>query len=598
LHRAYAGVTEGALASYIPELAKANPEWFGICLVTATGAVYEVGDFLQPFTIQSISKPFVYGLALEDHGRNFVLNKVSTEPTGDAFNSISLEPVTGRPRNPMINAGAIATTSLIEGKSGPARLKRLLETFSRYAGRPLLLDDPVYRSESETGHRNRAIGHLLRNFGILHSDPNPDVELYFQQCSISVTARDLGVMAATLANRGQNPLTGKQALRGEYVESVLSVMASCGMYDSAGEWIYKVGIPAKSGVSGGILAVLPGQMGIGVFSPLLDARGNSVRGIQVCDAISRHCDLHVFNRTGVGRSTIRLQFSGADLGSSRLRSPAAAQQLLHAAAGIKVYQLQGYLNFSTAETVVRTVMENLASTDHLILDFKRVLGLNESACHLLYQLTIKLSDQGRSVLYSHSRKLPLIQRFFKVKLGPAYESRFQAFEENDLALEWCENRILSQNQPFPGVGETALLADYELFEGFEPAEIAVVERVLKRQEYGVGQILIRAGDVAGEMFFLVRGQVSVFSPLASDGPKRIATFTPGMVFGEMAAIDRAPRSATIQADSAVVCDLLSLESYDQLSDTHPGIKIKLLQNLNRCLCRRLRTTNRKLSVYD
>ena len=209
LHREHAGVTEGKVATYIPELAKADPKWFGICLVTANGAVYEAGDTRQPFTIQSISKPFVYGLALEDNGRAPVFEKVGVEPTGDAFNSISLDPATGRPRNPMINAGAIATAGLIAGKSPETRLKRLLEMFGLYAGRELSLDDAVYRSESETGHRNRAIGHMLRNFDILTSDPTPVVELYFQQCSIAVTCRDLGVMAATLANRGVNPVTGK-----------------------------------------------------------------------------------------------------------------------------------------------------------------------------------------------------------------------------------------------------------------------------------------------------------------------------------------------------------------------------------------------------
>jgi len=167
----FAKVNDGRVATYIPELAKANPDWFGICVVTATGQVYEVGDARQPFTIQSISKPFVYGQALEDNGRQQVLTKVGMEPTGDAFNSISLEPGTGRPRNPMINAGAIAVTALIEGKSHRTRLRRLLEMFGNYAGRPVTVDEKVYRSESDTGHRNRAIGHMLRNFDILTSEP-------------------------------------------------------------------------------------------------------------------------------------------------------------------------------------------------------------------------------------------------------------------------------------------------------------------------------------------------------------------------------------------------------------------------------------------
>src|SRR5262245_36457257 len=224
LHQKYAGLQEGTVATYIPELAKADPNWFGICLVTVAGTRYEAGDSRQQFTIQSISKPFVYGLALEDNTRADVLTKVGVEPTGDAFNSISLDPTTGRPRNPMINAGAIATTGLIAGRTPAIRLSRILKTFSLCAGRELAVDENVYRSESETGHRNRAIGHMLRNFDILADDPMGSVELYFKQCSILVHCRDLAVMAATLANRGLNPVTGEQALRGEYVESVLSVM--------------------------------------------------------------------------------------------------------------------------------------------------------------------------------------------------------------------------------------------------------------------------------------------------------------------------------------------------------------------------------------
>src|SRR6266550_5237779 len=359
LHTDFSRVTEGKVATYIPELAKADPNWFGISLATLNGAVYEVGESTQPFTVQSISKPFVYGLALEDHGRADVLARVGLEPTGDAFNSISLDPGTGRPRNPMINAGAIATAGLISGKSPETRLKRLMEMMGTYAGHELALDEAVYRSESQTGHRNRAIGHMLRNFNMIDGDPTPVVELYFQQCSISVNCRDLALMAATLANRGVNPITGKRAIRGEYVENVLSVMGSCGMYDFAGEWIYKIGMPAKSGVSGGIIAILPGQLGIGVFSPPLDSRGNSVRGIGVCNELSRTLDLHLFNRPSPDRSVIRLRFTGAEFNSSRVRTPQEGQALREFGAGIKVYELQGNLTFATVELVIREILDGL-----------------------------------------------------------------------------------------------------------------------------------------------------------------------------------------------------------------------------------------------
>ena len=598
LHREFAAVKDGAVATYIPELAKADPNWFGICLVTASGAIYEVGDSRQPFTIQSISKPFVYGLALEDNGRTEVLKKIGMEPTGDAFNSISLEPGTGRPRNPMINAGAIATTSLIAGKSVSTRRQRLLDLFSLYTGRNVTIDEAIYRSESETGHRNRAIGHMLRNFDILTSDPIPSVELYFQQCSASVTARDLGIMAATLANHGVNPVTGKQAIRGEYVESVLSVMGSCGMYDYAGEWIYKIGMPAKSGVAGGIIAVLPGQLGIGIFSPPLDVHGNSVRGIKVCDAISRNFDLHMLNRPSIGKSTIRLKFTGAELNSSRVRTPEEIAALHESGGGIKVYQLQGNLMFTTAEAVLRDVMENFNATQFLILDFKRVLTLNESACRMFYELLQKLSAAGKPVLFTHTARITLLRRYMKLKLGKRFEKKFQPFDDNDLALEWCENRLLEKILPPARTGRRAKVAEYELCKHFTAPELKIFTSFLTRQTYKAGETIIHIGDAAKEIFLLARGSVSVIIPQDNGGRRRLATFSAGMVFGEMAAIDHSPRSAIIVADTDVECDVLSLENFERLGVCHPSPKIKLLKNLTLSLCRRLRKANRELSLFD
>jgi len=598
LHREFAGVTEGKVATYIPELAKADPNWFGICLVTATGHVYEAGDSRLPFTIQSISKPFVYGLALEDHGRQHVLAKISTEPTGDAFNSISLEPGTGRPRNPMINAGAIATTSLVAGRTPQIRLRRLMEMFGLYAGRDLVLDEAVYRSESETGHRNRAIGYMLRNFDILTSDPIPAVELYFQQCSISVTARDLAIMAATLSNRGINPLTGKQAIRGEYVESVLSVMGSCGMYDFAGEWIYSIGMPAKSGVAGGIIAVLPGQLGIGVFSPPLDSHGNSVRGFRVCDSLSRHCDLHLFNRPSIGNSSIRMKFTAADLSSHRVRTQEENQALHLHGNGVRIYQLQGNLTFATAEGVVRDIIDNVDAIQHVIMDLKRVLTINESACRLFYETLKKLFDLGKPMLFTHAERFSLLRQYMKAKSGARCQELFRCLDDNDLALEWCENRVLETTLPQRKVDQTVTVQHYELFQNFTPEELALIAPLLRRRGVQKGEVIIHAGDEAREMLFLARGSVSVFVALESGGRKRLATFSPGMVFGEMALLDRAPRSATVVADVETECDLLGLDDFERLSASHPNVKIKLLENLSLILSRRLRKANRELSLFD
>jgi len=296
LYDKYKSLMDGRLANYIPELAKADPNWFGICVVTVDGQVYEVGDYEQLFTIQSISKAFVYGLALEEHGRDYVLTKVGVEPTGDAFNSIiQLEESSKRPYNPMVNAGAIATTSLIKGSSPSERLNCLLSMFERYVGHNLFIDMPVFLSERTTGHRNRAMAHLMLNFGMIDEKIDEALDLYFQQCSVMVNCRDLATMAATLANCGINPITQQRAVEARYIRDILTVMYTCGMYNVAGQWAYKVGLPAKSGVSGGIIVVVPQKMGIAVFSPPLDSHGSSVRGLRVCEDLSERIGLHMFD---------------------------------------------------------------------------------------------------------------------------------------------------------------------------------------------------------------------------------------------------------------------------------------------------------------
>jgi glutaminase len=295
LYETYQPCTDGQVASYIPELAKADPNCFGIAIATMDGQVFTVGDVGQPFTLQSISKVFTYGLALEDRGREVLLSKVGVEPTGDQFNSIiRLDENSKRPDNPMVNAGAIATTSLIQGSDMTDRLKRILAMFERYVGHDLFIDMPMFLSERATGDRNRALAYLMRHFGMIDGDIDAALDLYFQQCSVMVNCSDLALMAATVANHGVHPISQQQAIQPQYVRDLLSVMYTCGMYDFSGEWAHRVGVPAKSGVSGGIIAVIPNRLGIAVFSPPLDERGNSVRGIKVCEALSQELDLHIF----------------------------------------------------------------------------------------------------------------------------------------------------------------------------------------------------------------------------------------------------------------------------------------------------------------
>jgi glutaminase len=598
LHREVAGLSEGRVATYIPELAKANPDWFGICLATPNGAVYEVGDTSVPFTIQSISKPFVYGIALEDNGRASVLEKVGVEPTGDAFNSISLEPGSGRPRNPMINAGAIATTGLIASHSSTHRAQRIREALGRYAGRELAFDEAVYQSENETGHRNRAIGHMLRNFGILESDPTAVVETYFRQCSISVTCRDLAIMAATLANRGIHPVTGRQALRGEYVESVLSVMETCGMYDSAGRWVYEIGMPAKSGVAGGILAVLPGQVGIGVFSPPLDAQGNSVRGIRACRDLSRYLDLHLLNHPATGRQAIRRRLAGSEFGSNRLRTPQERSVLRERGDALQLYQLQGHLSFSTSEVVIGDLLERVASLRHLIIDFKRVLSVEESACYLIHQLLLRFREQGITTHFTHCQHLPLLGRYLRRKFGDNTSLWFQSFPDNDRALEWCEDQLLQLDAVPQTVPARITATEFELLQGLSETQIDLVQSKLRHRPFQTGETLVEIGALADELFLLEEGQVSVLLGGPSGTESRLATFSPGMHFGEMALLDRAPRSARVVADTNGSCRILTRQDFDQLGREHPEALLGVLRNLCIGFSSRLRKANAERAALD
>jgi glutaminase len=350
-------------------------------------------------------------------------------------------------------------------------------------------------------------------------------------------------------------------------------------------------------VAGGIIAVLPGQLGIGVFSPPLDARGNSVRGIRVCDAISRHCDLHLFNRPGIGKSAIRLKFIGAELSSNRIRPPQQSQMLRLSGSRIQAYQLQGNLTFATTESVVREVFVGLDESDYILFDFKRVLSANESACRLFYQVLVKFNRAGKSVLFTHVEHVPVLRRYMKARLGAQYEEMFRSLDDNDLALEWCENQLLSDSVPPAEIARGAAPGQYELCEGLAPAELETFVSFLKRRSYQPGESIINVGDQAREMYLLAHGQVSVLLRLENGASKRLATFSPGMSFGEMAMLDGSPRSASIFADTAVECDILDVGDFERLGQSYPGIKIKLLQNLTLSLCHRLRKANRELGLF-
>ncbi len=373
----------GAPARYIPQLAEADPMLFGIGLSAVDGAVYCAGDSDVEFTIQSISKPFVYGFALEDLGAPAVWARVDVEPSGDAFNELSLEPATGRPMNPMINAGALATHSLlVPGGDVDTRVERIRAGLSALAGRELEIDEAVYRSEMETAYRNRALANMLRAAGNVELEPLQLVRGYTRQCAVRVTARDLAIMAATLSNGGVQPLTGERVFSAAVVRQVLTVMTTCGMYDSAGDWLSAVGIPAKSGVGGGIIGVLPGQAGLATFSPPLDAHGNSVRGVAVFEKMSADMGLHLMTVPPPARAVLRDDGVVTTADGAR----------------VGIYALQGAIQFAGAEWIARHLVQFPPDAPTVAWDLTRTYAVNSVARRMLLETARRLGDDGHTVV--------------------------------------------------------------------------------------------------------------------------------------------------------------------------------------------------------
>ncbi|WP_436048092.1 glutaminase A [Phenylobacterium sp. LjRoot225] len=301
-HEHYGDLREGEVADYIPELTKTPADLFGIAVTLHDGRTVAVGDASYPFTIQSISKVYTFPMLLDLIGREGIYSLVGVQPSSDPFNAITLDPRTNRPFNPMVNTGAIAVAGRLREVLGPNAFEAILDTFSRAAGRALDVDEKVFESERQEGHRNRAIGHLLRAAGVFHASVDEVLDLYFRQCSVLVTAEDLAMMGATLSNLGAHPVTRDPVFGLEAVRDTLSVMFGCGMYDGAGDWATRVGLPAKSGVGGGIMGVVNRQLGVGVFSPRLDEVGNSVRGKLCCIHLSENLGMHPFDATNAGSS--------------------------------------------------------------------------------------------------------------------------------------------------------------------------------------------------------------------------------------------------------------------------------------------------------
>jgi glutaminase len=291
----YRSNTDGNNSQVYPALARVPSHLFGICEVGTNGAIYEIGDSKYEFTIMSVSKPFIFALVCEALGHDEVRDKIGANATGLAFNSLAA--IEQRPdgrTNPMVNAGAIATTSLVPGVTLAAKWQFIHDGLSRFAGRKLPLNDEVYASASETNYRNQSIARLLQSYGRIYMEPAEATDLYTKQCSLNVSARDLAVMGATLADGGVNPLTKERVVDPSVCHYVLAVMTTAGLYETSGDWLYDIGLPGKSGIGGGIVTVSPGKGGLGTFSPLLDKAGNSVKGQLVAKFLSQRLGLDLF----------------------------------------------------------------------------------------------------------------------------------------------------------------------------------------------------------------------------------------------------------------------------------------------------------------
>lgn len=568
--------TSGAPADYIPELAAVAPDSFGLCLATADGLIYQVGDTDIGFTIQSISKPFTYALALADRGLDGVAAHIDVEPSGEPFNEIALEPDTQRPSNPMINSGAITAASLVDGRDAADKFERVRRCYSRFAGRELTMNQAVYESEARTGYRNRAIGYMLRSVGIIDVDPDDAVDRYFRQCSLEITCADLALMAATLADNGVNPKTRERALSTALTERVLSVMTTCGMYNAAGDWVTTVGLPAKSGVGGGIIAVLPGQLGISVYSPRLDGQGNSVRGVAACRELSRRLELHFCHVTRAARTAIRADYTVAQVPSRLRRSPEDAAVLADHGDRARVYELHGDLLFAGAERTVRSIESKVGELDALVIDLRRVGEVSAVAREMLDALQNELVRRGSRVALVD----PEARLGHEASSLDPDDPRGRVFVDRDTATEWCEDIILARHRP-PGAENrrTITLDEHPLLAGLDPENRTLLAKDFEPRTFARGEMIAERGDPRCGLFLILDGRVRMTFPGTDGRVHRLVTLSAGMSFGEIPMLLGKPFVNEIIAETPVRVAVMRPEVFDQLTQGHPALKMALLQRL-------------------
>ena len=525
-----------------------------------------MGDTRTDFGIESISKTFTYGLALADRGFAAVDEKIDVEPSGEAFYEISLGE-TGRPSNAMINAGAIAAASLVAGETLDERYERVRAAYSRSANRELAMNEEILGADLAVGHRHRAIGHLLRGSGVIEVDPGPAVELYFRQCALQVDARDLALMGATLANGGVQPRTGERVFEPEVVERVLSVMTTCGMYDAAGEWVVDVGLPAKSGVGGGVLAVLPGQIGIALYSPRLDRHGNSVRGVEACRQISRELELHFLHVASDRRSAIRHAWDVGSAPSSRRRTPDEQEVLNEYGACARVYALHGDLLFAGAESVVREFTERAPELEVIVLDISRVSEIADVARRMLASMREALRERGCV--------LALVDPDEEVAVAQGIE----VFGDLDEATAWAEDRLIERHGGTLATTAPIPLAEHGLAGDLRPDELGALRPLLERRRVAAGERVVTAGEDPAGIFFIVSGQATAEATDADGTTHRVAVLPAGTSFGKRAVISGEPHATDVDADTDLDLFVLTPQAMRELERRSPRTAIALLRTM-------------------
>lgn len=577
LHAEISGLTDGtpySLSADLPALDRVDPDAFGICIATVDGYVYEVGATRQEFSVQSISKPFTYGLALMDLGPDAVDAKIDVEPSGESFNEISLAAGTGRPANAMINAGALAATGLIRSSATRSAMERIVDTYSSFAGRQLVVDEEVFEQERAHSDRNHALAYLLRSYGIIEVDPTTVLECYLRGCAVQVTCRDLSIMAATLANGGTNPLTERTALTREPVERVLSVMMTSGMYDDAGEWVSAVGMPAKSGVGGGTLAVLPGQAGLAAFSPRLNEHGTSVRGGAASERISRDMEMHFVRAARAGRSAISNSYDVRDAPSGIQRAEEAALILAEHGHRVRIIELNGDLLFAGTESVVREITALAPGTEIIIVDGRRVNEIGSVAVRMLTALEERLMVEGTELMVVGM-------------LADVFSSRVESFATRASAIIHAENHLIGRYGDERSAPASVPVSESSALVGMGRADVSALVEHMDRRHCRHREVIRRAGAPFEGIFFIVSGTVRVIASSHAGTPVELTTLAAGMTFGELAMDGQAHGDADVEADGSVELMVLTDEAISAIEVENPRLAVELWKALARASYRRV-----------